>query len=71
MSKAKFTRDEINKVLVAFSSATYNINNSYSFAAGWYEQILGQVMSELPRAQQAIIMQAMHEKMNSLNPVTV
>jgi hypothetical protein len=69
MAKAKFTRDEINQTLVAFSTATYEINQNHSFAAGWYEALLAQVVSELPRAQQAIILQSLSEKIVSLKPV--
>lgn len=51
--KTKLSYDECRVELKLFSDAAFKKHKSNSFAAGYYEVVLAEVLAELPKAKQA------------------
>lgn len=62
MSKAKYTKDEVKNVLRIFTAATYDQYKNHSFAAGWYESVISELMTLVPRHKQAEVIQCLMER---------
>jgi hypothetical protein len=56
---SKVTREQINTALKAVSQATYDEFGSYSYACGYYEALLVQLIASQPVASQLDIMDAL------------
>jgi len=56
---SKVTREQINTALKAMAQATYNEFGSYSYAAGYYEALLVQLIASQPVASQLDILDSL------------
>ena len=52
MAKRRFVKTDIMGVLKSFSNRTYEQASSHSFAAGYFESMLANVLADLPRHKQ-------------------
>ena len=52
MAKRRFVKRDIMGVLKSFSNRTYEQALSHSFAAGYFESMLANVLADLPRHKQ-------------------
>jgi hypothetical protein len=52
MAKRRFVKTDIASVLKSFSNRTYEQALSHSYAAGYFESMLANVIAELPRHKQ-------------------
>ena len=49
MAKRRFVKTDIVSVLKSFSNRTYEQALSHSYAAGYFESMLANVLADLPR----------------------
>jgi hypothetical protein len=52
MAKRRFVKTDIASVLKSFSNRTYEQALSHSYAAGYFESMLANVIADLPRHKQ-------------------
>jgi hypothetical protein len=52
MAKRRFVKTDIMGVLKSFSNRTYEQALSHSYAAGYFESMLANVIADLPRHKQ-------------------
>ena len=52
MAKRRFVKTDIMGVLKSFSNRTYEQALSHSYAAGYFESMLANVLADLPRHKQ-------------------
>jgi len=52
MAKRRFVKTDIASVLKSFSNRTYEHALSHSYAAGYFESMLANVIADLPRHKQ-------------------
>lgn len=52
MAKRRFVKRDIVSVLKSFSNRTYEQALSHSYAAGYFESMLANVLADLPRHKQ-------------------
>jgi|GEM_PF-4698693 len=52
MAKRRFVKTDIMGVLKSFSDRTYEQALSHSYAAGYFESMLANVIADLPRHKQ-------------------
>jgi hypothetical protein len=52
MARRRFVKTDIASVLKSFSNRTYEQALSHSYAAGYFESMLANVIADLPRHKQ-------------------
>ena len=52
MAKRRFVKTDIASVLKSFANRTYEQALSHSYAAGYFESMLANVIADLPRHKQ-------------------
>jgi hypothetical protein len=57
----KLQFSEVSKQLNAFSEASYKKYGSYSYASGYFESSLAQVLADLPAHKQAEVLRCMQQ----------
>jgi hypothetical protein len=63
-SYAKFIemRNETTPLLKAFADITYAETGSFSYAAGYYESLIGELLAEVPKATRARVIEQLKSK---------
>ncbi len=61
MFDAKPETREFSQALKQFSSATWEVNKTHSFAAGYYESLLAAMFDQMTKKQRAHFLREMRE----------
>lgn len=55
-------RNESAPIIKAFSDKLYNEKSGYAYVAGYYESLIGELLTEVPKATRARILNELKEK---------